>query len=321
MKRFRKILFVANSSIEDSQALARAVRFARANKAALTVVSVQREPERHMPDLQDVFRQYQKQRLEKLRRAVDAEGVRMTIKTMTGIAFLEVIREVVAGKYDLLMKPAEGRGGLGRRLFGSTDWNLIRKCPCPVWIIKASQRTQCLRILAAVDPAPREKTNDDLNKQILSLATLLAREEQSRLHIVHAWSVPREAFLRSSRSRLTPNQVNCFARETRAAHKKWLHELVEKFDLAEIPTKVHLLKGDPADVIAGLANKTRADLVVMGTVARTGIQGFLIGNTAEKALRELNCSVLTVKPKGFATPVRPRKKANRKKKRAGTKAA
>ncbi|MGE3600210.1 MAG: universal stress protein, partial [Dehalococcoidia bacterium] len=46
------------------------------------------------------------------------------------------------------------------------------------------------------------------------------------------------------------------------------------------------------------------DLVVMGTVARAGIAGMLLGNTAERILRKLPCSVLTVKPDGFTSPVR-----------------
>ena len=52
------------------------------------------------------------------------------------------------------------------------------------------------------------------------------------------------------------------------------------------------------------AMKKRVELVVMGTVCRTGIAGLFIGNTAEKALHQLDCSVLAVKPEGFVTPVR-----------------
>jgi len=53
-----------------------------------------------------------------------------------------------------------------------------------------------------------------------------------------------------------------------------------------------------------LAKRIRqADLVVMGTVSRTGIPGLLIGNTAEVILNNLECSVLAVKPADFATPV------------------
>ena len=66
---------------------------------------------------------------------------------------------------------------------------------------------------------------------------------------------------------------------------------------------VHLLKGDPADVIAEFAKTGRVDLIVMGTVARTGIAGLLIGNTAETILQRVDCSVLAVKPDGFVSPV------------------
>lgn len=44
-------------------------------------------------------------------------------------------------------------------------------------------------------------------------------------------------------------------------------------------------------------------LVVMGTAARTGIPGFIMGNTAETILNRPDCSVLAVKPPGFVTPV------------------
>ncbi|WP_432648854.1 universal stress protein [Methylomarinum roseum] len=41
----------------------------------------------------------------------------------------------------------------------------------------------------------------------------------------------------------------------------------------------------------------------MGTLGQTGISGFLIGNTAEAILDQLQCSVLAIKPPGFRSPV------------------
>jgi nucleotide-binding universal stress UspA family protein len=63
------------------------------------------------------------------------------------------------------------------------------------------------------------------------------------------------------------------------------------------------LKGDPRKTIPEFTNEIKADLVVMGTVARTGLSGFFMGNTAETILNQLNCSVLAIKPPGFVTPV------------------
>ena len=67
--------------------------------------------------------------------------------------------------------------------------------------------------------------------------------------------------------------------------------------------QTHLIEGDPRSKIPALAKKINADLVIMGTVARTGIPGLFMGNTAETVLNKLDCSVLAIKPHGFVTPV------------------
>lgn len=55
--------------------------------------------------------------------------------------------------------------------------------------------------------------------------------------------------------------------------------------------------------IPELVKEHQIDLVMMGTVGRTGIPGFLMGNTAEMILNRIDCSVLAIKPEGFVTPV------------------
>ena len=70
-----------------------------------------------------------------------------------------------------------------------------------------------------------------------------------------------------------------------------------------IQPQVHIVKGKAHKVIQDLVQEQKADLVVMGTVARTGIPGVITGNTAESILNNIGCSVLAVKPPGFVTPV------------------
>ena len=86
-------------------------------------------------------------------------------------------------------------------------------------------------------------------------------------------------------------------------HRKYLRTLLEQVDVTELKPHLHLIEGDPVERIPDLVMEQGIDLLVMGTVCRTGLAGFFIGNTAEKVLSEVNCSVLTVKPKGFVTPV------------------
>jgi len=68
--------------------------------------------------------------------------------------------------------------------------------------------------------------------------------------------------------------------------------------------EIHLRRGPAAANIFAVAEEVEADLIVMGTVCRTGMAGFLIGNTAESLLSRVTCSVLAVKPPGFQSPVK-----------------
>jgi len=303
MHRFAKILFINEPPATAAPALQRAVQLARTNEAQLTICNVSEELRRSLTNLHEVVLRMQDEQLQSLIGKVPVEGLDIKTQHLVGTPFLEIIKEVLRGGHDLVIKPAEGRGGVSNMLFGSTDLHLLRKCPCPLWIIKPSTRKHYARILAAVDPDAAEKANAELNTLILDLATSLAQRDNSELHIVHAWSMPYESTLRNRRGYLPQSDVDRLVRDTRKTHKKWLDELLGRYELQDLPTRIHLLKGNAGDIIASLAQRKRVELIVMGTVARTRIPGFFIGNTAEKTLAKVDCSVLAVKPKSFSTPV------------------
>jgi nucleotide-binding universal stress UspA family protein len=64
------------------------------------------------------------------------------------------------------------------------------------------------------------------------------------------------------------------ANQTRAIHKKRFGELIGNYALKNLNHRLHFLKGDPAALITDLAAEHRIDLIVMGTVCRTGVMGF-----------------------------------------------
>ena len=65
----------------------------------------------------------------------------------------------------------------------------------------------------------------------------------------------------------------------------------------DIPESAFRSKRGPVEkVITSRAAKVRAQIVVMGTVARTGVKARLLGNTAEKVLRHMKTDVLAIKP-------------------------
>ena len=255
-------------------------------------------------DVQEYIIQEEKHDLELIVASIRQAGVQVSSKVLYGSPFLEIIREVMRGGYDLVMIAAEGRTGLKEVLFGSTTMHLMRKCPCPVWVMKPTQPKHYSHILAAVDPAPFFEQRNALNIQILDLATSLARRERSELLIINTWSFNLESHVRSGRVHVPESKINEWDREVRDKHRRSLGELLRLYDLEDLNHQVYMLKGEAGNLIPALAVAKHVELIVMGTLSRTGISGLLIGNNAEKVLRQVDCSVLTVKPDGFITPVK-----------------
>ncbi len=177
----------------------------------------------------------------------------------------------------------------------------MRKCPCPVWVTKAHDRDY-KGILAAIDPMHEGAAAAKLNRTILDLAASLARLGDGTLHIVHCWQlvgVEAEAY----RPEVPPEVLDRLRGSERERRQQEIRELLSSQDLIGIPYRLHLIEGQPGQVIPELARHESIELVVMGTVCRTGIAGFFVGNTAEAVLPEIDCALLTVKPPGFISPV------------------
>jgi len=292
----------------------RGVDLARRNQAKLTVVDVIEEDSwvsgeiyglEPFQELKQLVSEERQKELDIVIEPLRQQGLDVRVKLLFGKPFLEIIREVLRENHDLVMKTAQGEGGLKGMLFGSTAMHLMRKCPCPVWVVKRGENERFDRIIAAVDPDPLDEQRNQLNFKIMDLATSLAKIEQSILLVVHAWSLYGETILRSGRGRMNREEIDTMVREAEAEHKERLNNLLQKYKLQDLKHRVHLIKGEAGRVIPELAEKKRADLIVMGTLSRSGVAGFLIGNTAEKIIHEVDCSVLTVKPDGFVTPVKP----------------
>ena len=84
-------------------------------------------------------------------------------------------------------------------------------------------------------------------------------------------------------------------------HKDAMLEHAKAFNIAEENT--HIKEGLPEDVIQSIANELDAELVILGTIGRTGLSAALIGNTAEHVIDRLNCDVLALKPDGYISPL------------------
>ena len=318
MKRFKNILYVADSSGIVLKAFHHAVDLAVRNDARLTVILVMERIPPYLTRLTPYL--LQQARIEELEAALDkliewaASRMKIEAKIVEGKPFLEIVRDVLRNERDLVIKSTDHGDGAMDWLFTSTDMHLLRKCPCPVWLIKASEPAPIRRILACVDfndpDSPDAATAETLNRMILEMAGALADVQGSECHIVHAWEAIGEQIMRSGHTAIDDEQTEAYIEQVRREHQGWLDRLLsqmrrwigaETYDA--VTPKTHMPKGNPSKVIPALARDLNIDLVVMGTVARTGVPGFLIGNTAESVLNRIRCSVLAVKPPDFVTPV------------------
>jgi nucleotide-binding universal stress UspA family protein len=159
-------------------------------------------------------------------------------------------------------------------------------------------------------PAPDLTVRHQLNLQILEMAVSLALADFAELHVAHAWEAIGENAMRGPFLAQPDSEVDEYVDQVRELHSQELTRLLKEVIDKQKPETVkflnpqqHLIKGLPRKEIPALAERLGADLVVMGTVARTGVPGLFIGNTAEAMLEQIECSVLAVKPEGFKTPV------------------
>lgn len=306
MKRFKNILAVVDPALEEDEGLERAAELARENEARLAAIVCLDDS---LPRGEgDVIRQAivagMTDRLAAMAAPVRERGTEVEIRIVFGEPFIEIIRRVLRGQHDLVVKVAH-RADFERALgFASTDLHLLRKCPCPVWMIAGESHEARRGVLACVNPVSEDDRGNEVAATILELATSLAVRHGVPCHAVHAWSAPLEQiWAESPWLQLDLADLDELAILAEERHSSRFHELVDRFRPLAAEFSAHLRKGDPAGVITELAEELKVEVIVMSTIGRTGIAGLFIGNTAETVLSRVRCSVLAIKPRGFVSPV------------------
>lgn len=233
------------------------------------------------------------------------------VEVRDGKAFLEVIRTVMAGGFDLVIKDAEAIADGERHLLTSTDQHLLRKCPCPVWLLRGEALPADRPVVAAVDVDLIESDDPEgqvaLNQAIARQAAVIAGLRGVPLHLLHVWDAPAESLVRGWAP--AGDAPIRYVRGVEAERRQALQTLTDWLAATEPvgpggnDIYPRLMRGAPRDIVPAQISELRAGTLVMGTVGRTGIPGVIIGNTAEDVLNRVSCSLLTVKPPGYVSPL------------------
>jgi universal stress protein E len=302
VQTFTSILVDVDVTVPVHPALERAVRLARAAGARITVVDVLTLPPIARAYLPPAFEEeaIARTRLSLTNIARGITDVPTDAKLLSGRPATALIQEVLRSRHDLLIRShARDTTSAEPRPFGAVDMELLRKCPCPVLLARPGDSVGRRRIVGAVNASTHLADEQALNASIRDLAVLMATLDDGEAMLLQAWAPFAERMVRSNAA---AGDFATYVEKVRVRSTTDLAELARP-DGRGPGLPVVLRRGDPERVIPEFAAAEGVDLVVMGTVARGGIAGLLFGNTAERVLRRMPCSVLAVKPASFISPV------------------
>lgn len=200
-----------------------------------------------------------------------------------------IIEQVLRGDVDIVVAGKRTDVHTDERKLGSIARHLLRQCPCAVWLEDPREGADPSMILAATDLSP-------VGDRAVGLAASIADALGAELHVVHAYSLSLDAQLEGGEGRRE------YEEEKRRTACEHIRQVLASTPLAA-KAKLHVGLSSPTQAVLEGVEALHAGLVVMGTVSRGGIPGFLMGNTAERLVDRIDCALLTVKPEDFVCPV------------------
>jgi universal stress protein E len=311
MKKLRHILVAIKEPKSRSQpALRKAAQLAEGSGATLTLFHALCTPMyldaynvegQSLQQMQKEWRERVLAQLEKLAAPLRRAGIKVGVASQWDFpAYEAVIRQARRAGADLIVAERHAKRHLLPSLLRFNDWELLRRSPVPVLLIKRRGTWHRPAVLAAIDPTHSFAKPAKLDNAIMAGGNLLAQALGGKLHIAHAWA--NSSLAAATRlSPVAPEMTVTLQKKVRRAARTAFNQEVDKAGLPG--AKRHFVEGHPVDVILKLARRQRAGLVVMGAISRSGIQRLVLGNVAEQVLDALPCDVLVVKPANFKARV------------------
>ena len=247
-------------------------------------------------DIAQQIRAAQEEMLEDLARPARDRG----LEVATGILDMRPVADgIVQLALDreprYVVKGTQYHSDAERATLLDTDWQLIRHCPFPIWLVKPRAVGDKPLLVAAVDPMHGEDAQALLDDAIIRQAKAVAGATGGELHLLHAYQpmsgIGAAASLNFKPVRLPVDEIG---KRMEKEHRARLDALAAKHGIE--PGRTHQVPGSPRDLLPYVARDRRADIVVMGALARGGDSGDAIGRTAERVLDHLPCDVLIVRP-------------------------
>ena len=301
MSQFQNIFVYVPPGKETSYALSQAVEIAEQSKGTITVITMidtmssWTSGDLRVKEWADDFVEDVRDSQEKLIAPYAKRSCHFRIVTMQSENELKLIRYSIDSDCDLFVKDiGKDTDGVHDQL-SSLGLRFLRKCPCPVWIVRKSDGASNVGVAIAPDDT---KEGIRFNKKLLKLAGLFGDEYS--LHVIEAWDVMRSKhFLGTSFFKKMPDISEAYHEKL----KLGLEALLSGHPVAQNKDSIHLVRGGPEEVIKKIVEQEGIQNLVLGCVTRSGLAGHFLGNTAERIIKHVPCSVIALKPGGWVSPL------------------
>lgn len=308
MSQYRKILLIADPEMRSTTALSRAALLAQLSGAELHVSMFVHESSiialgAVSQEVMELARQNCLLRREEWLRQRKEELLGVVGRVETDLSWggplhEKIVHKVLEFKPDIVVKDVAAEPGLKRLLFTPLDWQLLRLCPAPLLLVHPEARQAPRRVIAAVDPLRALHETNGLHDHVVKAALDLALQCDASVHLVHAF----EGLMPMQPGEVFTHSMQTVIDNIRNLHRSGFDEYAQRYSVP--PERMHFIEGPAALVIPGFATDHRADVVVVGTIHRTGLDRVIMGSTAERILDAVHCDVLAVKPAGFETDLK-----------------
>ena len=198
-----------------------------------------------------------------------------------------IIDAAVDCEADIIIKASHQPQGIDAVVHTPGDWNLLRHSPVPVMMVKPQAWQHQPLVLAAIDALHEDQ--GPLNRKILTEAYQIATILNGDLDIVVA-----HPFVQPW---IGPNTVPIDFEKVRTEVEKEIRSTVKTLaDGEDVKYRyLTIVEGSTAGAVGHQVDKSGAEILVLGTVARDGIKGLVLGNTSEAILYHVQCDVAVLR--------------------------
>ena len=237
-----------------------------------------------------------RKRLEKLAAPIREQGLAVSVDVAWDHPLYEgLLRKIETAAPRLVVKDTHYHSAIRRSLLSNTDWNLIRACKAPLWLVKPHADPAISTLLAAVDPLHERDKPAKLDNKILDIAEEFRSAVDGRTEVIHAFDpAPVYAVSTDAMSFPITEPITDAVSALRDQHASALTDLIKKHGIDAEHS--HLVDGPAREVLINAVEEYAADVVVIGAVARGALKRMVLGSTAENVLDHLPSDLLIVKP-------------------------